>query len=145
MTLTGCGTTKTVVVQKRHTVTQTLTVTTVKKIAPAPTVFVETPNGVEYKPTQISYYGGHQYVGRIKWKSYGGDVASGSAVYAYDTCDPDCATGKYTYTPITIQLMTRELCNGVVAYRDWSLVGAKLDPTPESITTGEGNLSSPCR
>jgi hypothetical protein len=145
--LSGCGSTRTVVVRQTRTVTtvrtvtRTETVTKVKAIATQPTVYVAAREGIVYKPSQMSYYGGEQYIGRIKWKSYGGDVATGSAVYAYNTCDKGCAEGPYTYTPITVHLMTRVNCKGVIAYQDWSLVGAKLDPTPQNIA---GDGFSPC-
>jgi hypothetical protein len=151
--LSGCGTTKTktVVVRETHTVTtvrtvtrtetDTATVTTTKTIAPQPTVYVATRDGVQYKPSQMNYYGGQNYIAHIRWKSYGGDVAVGTADWGYNTCDKGCAEGPYTYTPITIRLMTRVNCKGVVAYQDWSLVGAKLDPTPQNIA---GDGMSPC-
>jgi len=137
---TGCGSTKTVTVVRTTTVTTTrsVTVTQAHKVTRAmpagPTVYVETLDGVQYEPTSINYYGGHQFVARIRWTTYGNDPAVGKAMWASDDCVPSCASGAYHYTPITIRLTTREACHGVVAYRDWSLVGAKLDPKTQSIT-----------
>jgi hypothetical protein len=135
---TGCGGTRTVTTVETVNVTTTRTFTTsvvrTRTVIGDPTVYVETPNGVQYKPTSINYLGGHQFVARIHWRTYGGDIAIGNAQWAADDCTPSCADGTYHYTPIKVRLMTREACHGVVAYRDWSLLGAKLDPTPQSIT-----------
>src|SRR5712691_6816184 len=142
--LAGCGTTK--VIEKDRLVTRTVTLDrTVTQLstsaAPEPTVYFASTEGLIYKPDSMSYYGGHQTIERIRWVTYGGAVAVGKAFYGVDDCNPSCAGGHYTYTPITVKLMSRELCKGVPAYSRWSLIGAGLDSTPDLIV---GSNRSPC-
>jgi hypothetical protein len=134
------------VVVKEHT--QTVTVTSVRTVtattrtgAAEPTIYVDTLQGLLYKPDSMSYYGGAQVIEHIRWLSYGGAVAIGKAEFGRDDCNPDCATGRYTYTPITVKLMDRQRCHGATAYDTWSLRGAGLDPAPATITDPD---SAPC-
>lgn len=148
----GCGATKVVVSTSvetetvtrtfRTTVRQTLTLKqpSLTPASPEPTVYVRAMEGLLYKPDTISYYGGHQLVTHIRWTSYGGQEAIGNALYGRDDCNPSCAAGHYTYTPITVRLTSRELCRGVVAYTMWSLTGAGLDAPPAYV-----DETGPCR
>jgi hypothetical protein len=68
------------------------------------------------------------FIGKIRWLTYGGATAKGKGLFEHDTCNPDCATGGYIYTPITVELTTRALCKGVVAYQDWTILGMKRTP-----------------
>lgn len=43
-------------------------------------------------------------VGEIKWQSWGVKEAIGTGVYAENNCQPDCASGKLTKTPVSISL-----------------------------------------
>jgi len=43
-------------------------------------------------------------VGEIKWQSWGVKEAIGTGVYAENNCQPDCASGKLTKTPVAIAL-----------------------------------------
>jgi hypothetical protein len=138
--IVGCGTTR-VVVQER---TQTNTVTeTVKqpepRVAAEPMIYVDTPAGLLYKPPSISYYGGHQFIAHIRWTTYGGALALGKGDYSLDDCDPSCAEGHYTYTPVTVRLTDRKACRGVTAYTTWSLRGAGLDATPAPIASQDSD------
>ena len=99
----GCGTTKIVVSTPVDTETVTL-VTTLRQVrtlkqspstaAPEPTVYVDAMEGLLYKPETMSVGGGHQFVGHIRWMSYGGPEAIAKAVYGYDDCIPGCAGGR---------------------------------------------------
>jgi hypothetical protein len=135
LALAGCGSTK--VVQQTRSVTRTVTTTltvTAKTAASQsePVVYVETccgvPPGLAYKPREISYYGGQQYIRRIRWVTYGGPTALGRAEWGQNDCNPSCADGHYTYTPVTVKLETREFCHGATAYRDWTITGIDLGP-----------------
>ena len=103
-------------------------------------MYVDAMEGLLYKPETMSVGGGHQFVGHIRWMSYGGPEAIAKAVYGYDDCKPSCAGGHYIYTPIMVKLTSREFCRGVTAYSMWSLTGAGLDPAPAYI-----NETGPCR
>jgi hypothetical protein len=129
--LVGCGTTKVVVHQRTQTqtVTRTITQAATTPAAPEPTIYVDTSSGLLYKPDSINVYGGHQFVAHIRWVRYGGATAFGKADFGRDDCNPDCATGHYTYTPITVTLIDRQLCHGATAYTSWSFRGAGLDAT----------------
>lgn len=140
--LAGCGTTKMVV--KSHTVTQLRTTTEERTVTTAqqPTIFVAASEGLLYKPDSLSFHGGHQIVDRIRWMAYGGALAVGRARFGRDDCNPSCADGHYTYTPITVWLTQRKACHGEIAYTFWHLKGAGLDPVPEPIAD---EYLTPCR
>ncbi len=142
----GCGTASRTVVKVSTQTRTTTTVRTVKEVTTVaatskPTIYVDTPTGLLFKPDAMTYYGGHQVIERIRWLAYGDAVAVGRAEFGRDDCNPNCAEGQYTFTSITVKLMDRALCHGVTAYRRWTLVGAGLDPTPGYIT---GPLGGPC-
>jgi hypothetical protein len=125
--LAGCGSTK--VVHETRVVTRTTTdvMTVTIKTAPARPVYVETfGGGLEYKPDQMSYYGGEQYIRHIRWFAYGGTSALGRGEWGQNDCLPSCADGHYTYTRVTVRLATREYCRGAMAYRDWTIVGVRF-------------------
>lgn len=148
LALAGCGGTK--VLTQTRTVTKTLTVTRTLStqpplVASGPTVYVETccgqPQRLEYRPSELSYYGGQQYIRRIRWITYGGDTALGNGEYGSNDCNPRCAGGHYTYTPVTITLSGREFCRGATAYRDWTIKGIALGPDvfqPRPINSDSG-------
>jgi hypothetical protein len=138
--LAGCGTTKVVVEHRVETYTVTETRTVTRAGAPSPTVYVEQEGRLSYKPDVLGL-GASSAIERIRWQSYGGAVAIGRGVWGKNDCTPNCASGKITSVPVTVKLMARELCQGVVAYSQWSLIGAGFDPTPDALA----QIQSPCR
>jgi hypothetical protein len=134
--LTGCSSTKIVreirTTTRSVTTTATVTVTITTKVnaTAEPLVYVETccRPVLEYKPEHMSYYGGHQYIRHIRWTTYGGPKAFGRGEWGQNDCNPSCADGHYTFTPVTIKLETREFCQGATAYRDWTITGIDLGP-----------------
>jgi hypothetical protein len=65
-----------------------------------------------YKPTRIVVTCGdaNNVLARIKWESYGTDVASGSATALVNTCDPNCAQGKFHRYPAVVDLKSPKDC-----------------------------------
>src|SRR5204862_248935 len=65
-----------------------------------------------YKPTQIVITCGdaNSVLARIKWESYGTDVASGSAIALVNACDPNCAQGRFHRYPAVVDLKSPRDC-----------------------------------
>lgn len=68
-------------------------------------------------------------VGEIKWQSWGVKEAIGTGVYAENNCQPDCASGKLTKTPVVLSL------TNLIEYK------AKFYLKDLAITTQKGNNS----
>jgi hypothetical protein len=87
--LAGGGSTEIITRERLQTVTQVQTVRQVHTVTttPEPTVYVAAAEGLLYKPSSLSYYGGHQIVDRIRWNAYGGPVAIAKAVFGRDDCN----------------------------------------------------------
>jgi hypothetical protein len=59
-----------------------------------------------YKPESITLTcaDGGMTVGEIKWQRWDTGEAIGTGIYIENSCQPDCARGKFVQTPVTISL-----------------------------------------
>ncbi len=63
-------------------------------------------NKARYKPQTIvlACGDGNMFLTRMKWSHWSQSQASGSGVYAHDTCTPSCASGKLVRVNATVTL-----------------------------------------
>jgi hypothetical protein len=84
-----------------------------------------------YKPTRIVVTCGdaNNVLARIKWESYGTDVASGSATALVNTCDPNCAEGRFHRYPAVVDLKSPKDCGRYMQFT--KLVETFTDKKPK--------------
>ena len=60
----------------------------------------------DQKPTELLEFcaDGNGGIAKIKWKSWNSDGASGTGVYFRNNCEPDCASGKFSYKNVAVYL-----------------------------------------
>ena len=79
------------------------------------------PGSAQYmqsRPKMITDSGdGSGYINKLTWSSWGGSQADGAGSQWVDDCTPDCATGHYTSSPVTLTLTGRKpYGTGVAGY-----------------------------
>src|SRR4051812_6683992 len=50
---------------------------------------------------------------KMKWSSWGSKTAAGSGKAAINTCEPNCADGKFKRYKVTVKLTKPKTCSGV--------------------------------
>jgi hypothetical protein len=68
-----------------------------------------------YRPHTL-YFGAHERIHSIRWRSWGGRRARGRGTYPVNDCIPACAFG--TLTPYSVRLILKRVrsCNGKPTY-----------------------------
>jgi hypothetical protein len=69
---------------------------------------------VDYKPTSLTPVCANTsvIVANIHWEKWSKDLATGTAQYGVNMCNPDCATSAWTYASVEIQLTKSILDKG---------------------------------
>jgi hypothetical protein len=49
-------------------------------------------------------------VGSVKWTSFGGAVATGTGIYGFNDCTPNCVSGKFHYYPAKLAVAKAQPC-----------------------------------
>ena len=60
----------------------------------------------DQKPTELLEYcaDGNGGIAKIKWRTWSSEGAEGTGVYFRNNCEPDCASGKFSYTDVVVYL-----------------------------------------
>ena len=60
----------------------------------------------DQKPTELLEYcaDGNGGIAKIKWSTWSSEGAEGTGVYFRNNCEPDCASGKFSYTDVAVYL-----------------------------------------
>ena len=60
----------------------------------------------DQKPTELLEYcaDGNGGIANIEWSSWSSEGAEGTGVYFRNNCEPDCASGKFSYTHVAVYL-----------------------------------------
>ena len=61
---------------------------------------------VDHQPTELLEFcaDGNCGIQKIKWRTWSGGGADGTGVYFRNDCEPDCASGKFSYTDVALYL-----------------------------------------
>lgn len=116
LVLTGCGSTATV----------TTTRTVARAASTSAVVYVPESGGrLLYKPDSIvtGVSGGTIFFDR--WLSYGKSSAKARARFEFNSCDPDCAGGTYSYVKATVMLSPIVPCRGTLIYETLAVISSE--------------------
>ena len=60
----------------------------------------------DQKPTELLEYcaDGNGGIANIEWSSWSSEGAEGTGVYFRNNCEPDCTSGKFSYTDVVVYL-----------------------------------------
>ena len=60
----------------------------------------------DQKPTELLEFcaDGNGGIAKIKWRTWSSEGAEGTGVYFRNNCEPDCASGKFSYTDVVVYL-----------------------------------------
>jgi len=107
-------------------------------------VFVNDCGTPSIKPDSLTQFCADAGVSviHIHWSSWSAKGAAGSGTLAINSCDPYCAAGKYSYTPVRIELSGLKVLDGKSYLRNVVLTvlrGAKLN-IPKNMRSVPGGL-----
>jgi hypothetical protein len=68
-------------------------------------------------------------VGSVKWISFGGAVATGTGIYGFNDCTPNCVSGRFHYYPAKLTVAKAAPCSdGHDDYRSLKLTFTGAPP-----------------
>ena len=108
------------------------------------TVYVNDCGTPTVKPESLTQFCADAGVSiiHIRWSSWNAQGATGVATLAINSCDPYCAAGKYSLTPVKVRLTGLHIVKGVRYLQDVTLTvlpGKKLN-IPKNMTSVPGGL-----
>ena len=96
-----------------------------------------------YKPESITLTcadGGVLLQG-IDWKEWGSEGAIGTGIYLENNCKPNCASGKFIETPVTISLTNLIEFNSKIHLKDLAITAISGENFPSGNTLIKWDLS----
>lgn len=84
---------------------------------------------------------GGMAVGEIKWQRWDSEEALGTGIYIENSCQPDCANGKFIQTPVTITLTNLIEYNSKFHLKDLTITAISGENFPSGNTLIKWDLS----
>jgi hypothetical protein len=75
----------------------------------------------------------------ITWTSWTSTGATGSGTHAINNCQPDCAGGTFTNSPVTVQLSAPGSVNGLFVFTTISVTPTTSSGQPETDTVSSSS------
>jgi hypothetical protein len=96
-----------------------------------------------YKPKSITLTcaDGGIRLQEIDWKDWGSEGAIGTGIYVENNCKPNCASGKFIETPVTISLTNPIKLNSKIHLKDLAITAISGENFPSGNTLIKWDLS----